>query len=48
MENIDNRKAELIEKATRTKNCLVCGDEGNLCDDCRESFLKYYEREVLR
>lgn len=44
--NVNNRKAKFIEKATRTKNCHVCGDEGHLCDNCRESFLKYYEREV--
>lgn len=38
-------KQHLIEVATRTKNCHVCGDEGHLCDDCRESFLNVLEEE---
>jgi len=29
----------LIETATRTKNCSSCGDKGHLCGDCLDSFL---------
>jgi len=35
-------KNELIEAATRTKNCHNCGDKGHLCDDCRERFLRIF------